>query len=252
MLKQTGIGPTSEVEGNGNGVEPGRRPALHTLGDCVAVRPTRERLDCGGFSTPFVRAHVSRMIVNASCGRKRRRRCALPAQSMTLVGGRSKVRNPSPRNPKEIRRPTRIFEQQRRQDTKLFTRISREGFRRPYVTLGAGVAAARPLPPCPARIRATEGSTRESCQYSSHQASTRTTRYKVARPPSRARAWLFGAAPDGTAGMKQKIPGTTSSIGEFRKRGQSIERIRLKDLCGQKATIKNTTKSVQPLNKNLL
>jgi len=156
------------------------------------------------------------------------------------------------RNPKEIRRARRIFEQQRRQDTKLFTRISREGFRRPYVTLGAGVAAARPLPPCPARIRATEGSTRESCQYSSHQASTRTTRYKVARPPSRARAWLFGAAPDGTAGMKQKIPGTTSSIGEFRKRGQSIERIRLKDLCGQKATIKNTTKSVQPLNKNLL
>jgi hypothetical protein len=60
------------------------------------------------------------MNVNASCGRKRRRRCALPAQSMTLVGGRSKVRNPSPRNPKEIRRPTRIFEQQRRQDTKLF------------------------------------------------------------------------------------------------------------------------------------
>ena len=74
----------------------GERAALHTLRDCFAVRPTRERLDWGGFSIAFVRTPGSRKVVNISCGRKRRRRCALPAQSMTLVGGRPEIRNPSP------------------------------------------------------------------------------------------------------------------------------------------------------------
>jgi hypothetical protein len=59
----------------------GERAALQTLRAFGHAWQSRERLECGGFSTAFARASVFGNSMSSSRGPKRRRRCALPAQS---------------------------------------------------------------------------------------------------------------------------------------------------------------------------